>query len=263
MGSDLDRLLDVLDLEPIDRDLFRGPNPDDGPRRVFGGKVAGQALRAATLTVDAEHRVHSLHGYFLRPGQPGRPIIYHVDRIRDGRSFITRRVVARQQGEAIFNLEASFHVAEHGPEHQGPAPTDLHDPEGLPRRAFGGPHHHSIDTRELEPIPPSTRRVWLRAAGRLPDDPGLHACVLAYASDMGPVGAAARPVLRADPMMRASLDHTMWFHRPTRADEWLLYDLESVSVSGGRGLARGTMFDRSGRLVVSVVQEALLRPVGR
>ena len=255
-------LLELLDLEPIDRDLFRGRNPGEGGR-VFGGQVASQALRGAANTVEVDHHVNSLHAYFLRPGRPGRSILYSVDRIRDGTSFTTRRVVAVQQGEAILNLEASFHKEEPGPEHQLVSIADVPDPDALPRRSDHGRRRHGrpIDGREVDVPAPSTRRTWLRADGVLPDDPALHACVLTYASDMGAVGAAARPVAGAGRMMRASLDHTMWFHRPARADEWLLYDLESVVVSRGRGVARGAMFTRAGVQVVSVTQEALLRPV--
>ena len=215
MSPGLDRLLALLDLEPIEQNLFRGANPGEGGR-VFGGQVASQALRAATRTVEADHHAHSLHAYFLRPGRPGRPILYSVDRIRDGRSFTTRRVVAIQNGEAIFNMEASFHVAEPGPEFQLPAPTGLPDPDNLPRRQYGGAHHRPMDSREFAAPAPSTQRMWVRAEGELSDDPDLHACVLAYTSDMGPVGAAARPVMGTGPMMRASLDHTMWFHHPAR-----------------------------------------------
>ena len=260
----LDRLLHLLDLERIEENMFRGANPPrEGdqpgpPGRVVGGQVASQALRAASNTVPVERPVHSLHAYFLRPGRLGVPILYSVDRIRDGGSFTTRRVVAIQNGEAIFNLSASFHAEEPGPEYQLPAPADVPDPEGVDDDRPGRPVIH----REFEPSPPtSTRRVWLKAAGSLPDDdPALHACVLAYASDSGPVGAAARPVRDAEPMMRASLDHTMWFHRAVRADEWLIYDLHCVATAAGRGLARGSMFTQDGLLAVSVNQEVLLRP---
>ncbi len=268
MSNGLDRLLALLDLETIDRNLYRGANPPAGGGRVFGGQVASQALMAASNTVDVEHRVNSLHAYFLRPGRPAMPIIYSIDRIRDGKSFTTRRVVALQDGEAIFNLDASFHKEEPGGEFELPAPLDgVPPPESLPlhEHGMGGMHRRPIETRELAsgPRPTSTRAMWVRADGKLPDDFALHACVLTYMSDSGPVGAARRPVLgQYKSWMGASLDHTMWFHRPVRADEWLLYDLEAVACSNARGLSRGTMWTQDGHLGVSVTQEALIRPVG-
>jgi acyl-CoA thioesterase II len=269
VSDGLDRLLALLDLETIDRNLYRGANPamGNGGGRVFGGQVASQALMAASNTVDVEHRVNSLHAYFLRPGRPGMPIIYSIDRIRDGKSFTTRRVVALQDGEAIFNLDASFHKEEPGGEFELPAPLDgVPPPESLPlhEHGFGGMHRRPIETRELPsgPRPTSTRAMWVRADGKLPDDFALHACVLTYLSDSGPVGAARRPLLgQFDHWMSASLDHTMWFHRPVRADEWLLYDLEAVACSNARGLARGTLYTQDGHLGVSITQEALIRPV--
>jgi acyl-CoA thioesterase II len=264
----VDRLLYLLDLEPIERNLFRGANPGSGSGRVFGGQVASQALRAAHHTVEADHHVHSLHSYFLRPGRFGMPILYSVDRIRDGRSFTTRRVTAIQQGEAIFALESSFQKAEDGPEYELPPPAGVPRPEDVPLREHWGPHSAPIESREMELPEPddenrSTRRIWFRAAGPLPDDdPGLHACVITYASDMGPVGAARRPH-RGQELMAASLDHVLWFHRQVRADEWLLYDLAAVATAGARGLARGTIHTSDGHLAVSVTQESLLRPVRR
>lgn len=268
----LNHLLRLLDLEPIERNLFRGANGGEGPGRVFGGQVASQALRAAQHTVEVDHRIHSLHSYFMRPGQLGTPILYQVERLRDGRSFTTRRVTAIQRGEAIFILEGSFHVDEPGPEYGLEPPADVPDPDGLPSRADDPwPHHRPIDTREMRPPPidrsrgeVSTRRMWIRTRGEVPDgDPGLHACILAYASDMGPVGAARQPHESAfghGAFMSASLDHIMWFHRPVRADDWLLYDLAAVATAGARGLARGAMFTRAGTLAISVAQEALIRP---
>jgi acyl-CoA thioesterase-2 len=216
-----------------------------------------------------------LHAYFLRPGKPGKPIVYSIDRIRDGSSFTTRRVVALQDGEAIFNLDASFHKEEPGGEFELPAPlAGVPAPEDLAPADHGwAPHRRPVETRELSvgPTPTSTRAMWVRAAGTLPDDFALHAAVLTYMSDSGPVGAARRPLLRTGEaeawgphsrFMSASLDHTMWFHRPVRADEWLLYDLEAVACSNARGLARGTMYTRDGHLGVSVTQEALIRPIG-
>lgn len=267
----LAHLLHLLDLEPIELNLFRGANPGEGPGRVFGGQVASQALRAAQHTVEVEHAIHSLHSYFMRPGEPGVPILYQVERLRDGRSFTTRRVTAIQHGEAIFILEGSFHKAEPGPEYALPPPADVPDPESLPEeQRHHWAHHRPIDSRPVQPPPVdrsrgevSTRRMWIRTKGILPDDPGLHACVLAYASDMGPVGAARRPhedAFGGGAFMSASLDHIMWFHRPVRADDWLLYDLAAVATAGARGLARGAMFTRDGVLTVSIAQEALIRP---
>jgi acyl-CoA thioesterase-2 len=211
--------------------------------------------------------VNSLHAFFLRPGRPGMPIVYTVDRIRDGSSFTTRRVVAVQDGEAIFNLDASFHKEEPGGEFELPAPLDgVPGPDDVPRHDhdWGAMHRRPIETRELAsgPRPTTTRAMWVRADGALPDDPALHACVLTYISDSGPVGAARRPLLgQFDRWMSASLDHTMWFHRPVRADQWLLYDLEAVACSNARGLARGTLYTVDGHLAVSVTQEALIRPI--
>jgi acyl-CoA thioesterase-2 len=278
MSTSLEFLVALLDLEPIEVNIFRGIQPNEERQRVFGGQVAGQALMAAGQTV--EHgRVHSLHSYFLRPGDPSVPILYEVDRIRDGRSFTTRRVVAIQHGRAIFNLEASFHDLEQGLEHQFPMP-DVPDPESLPplyqrlepwkeelAEWFDRPH--PIDQRHIGDLPwhPSgtgepCQRVWIRADGELPEDPLLHACVAAYASDMSLIDTILAPhEVRwdDDDFMSASLDHCMWFHRPFRADEWLLYDMDSPVATHGRGLARGFLFDRQGRLCVSLAQEGLMR----
>ena len=288
MSAALDALLDLLDLEPIEVNIFRGGSPDEKRQRVFGGQVAGQALVAAGRTV-ARGTVHSLHGYFLRPGDPTVPILYEVDRIRDGESFTTRRVVAIQHGRAIFNLSASFHVAEEGLDHQLPMPpkVEVPDPESLPtfhermapwkeRLGEWYTRPRPIDTRFVDPPAqdrsrgprPPRQRVWMRTDGGLPDDPLLHACVVAYASDMTLLDSILLPHgLSWDEgvAMMASLDHVMWFHRPFRADDWLLYDQESPSASGARALARGNIFTRSGSLVVSVAQEGLVRvrPRGR
>ncbi len=278
MPAALDFLVRLLDLEPIEVNIFRGTQPDESRQRVFGGQVAAQALMAAGRTV--EHgRVHSLHSYFLRPGDPSVPILYEVDRIRDGRSFTTRRVVAIQHGRAIFNLSASFHDDEPGFEHQVPMP-DAPDPETLPtlaeqlapwRDRLGDllDRPRPIDMRHIGEHPWLRRvpkepyqRLWIRADGILPDDPLLHACVATYASDMSLFDAILQPhLVRWDDssFMGASLDHCMWFHRTFRADEWLLFDTESPVATGARGLARGFLFDRSGRLVVSMVQEGLAR----
>jgi acyl-CoA thioesterase II len=281
MSESLDFLVRLLDLEPIEVNIFRGVQPDEERQRVFGGQVASQALMAAGRTV--EHgRVHSLHAYFLRPGDPTVPILYEVDRIRDGKSFTTRRVVAIQHGEAIFNLAASFHDVETGLEHQIPMP-EVPPPETLktlPERLapwreelaewFDRPH--PIDQRHIGTLPlrhsetqEPYQRLWIRADGDLPDDPLLHACVATYASDMSLFDTILQPhpVRWDDPnFMGASLDHCMWFHRPFRADHWLLYDTDSPVATGARGLARGFLFDREGRLVVTVVQEGLTRVIG-
>jgi acyl-CoA thioesterase II len=271
MTPALRHLLDLLQLERLEQDLFRGTNPGDPEvGRVFGGQVAAQALQAATATVDADHRVHSVRANFLRPGRYGLPIVHRVDRSRDGRSFTTRQVAAIQQGETILALTASFHADEDGPEHQLPLPTGVPAPEDVARADDDGfPHRRPFDVRELEPPATvdgrpgaATRRIWIRTDGPIPDDATLHAAVVTYLTDMGPVGAARKALIRAGhdlDLIGASLDHAVWFHRPARADEWLLYDLESVVLAGARGLSRGTLSTRDGRLVASVTQEVLLR----
>ncbi|HEX4821656.1 MAG TPA: acyl-CoA thioesterase II [Acidimicrobiales bacterium] len=276
----VDDLCALLDLEAIEVNIFRGVSPDEDRQRVFGGQVAGQALVAAARTVPADAGpVHSLHAYFLRPGDPTIPILYDVDRIRDGRSFTTRRVVAIQHGKAIFNLSASFHRVEPGLDFQLPIP-DVPGPDELatweermePYKEklgdwFARPR--PIDTRVVDWVPPDQReslppyqRVWLRASGVLPDDPILHTCVLTYASDMTLLDTSMNPhrgKVADDKLMMASLDHAMWFHRPFRADEWLLYVQDTPSSSFARGLARGLIYTESGSLVASVVQEGLIR----
>lgn len=275
----VDALVKLLDLEPIEVNIFRGVSPDEERQRVFGGQVAGQALVAAARTVEPGRSVHSLHAYFLRPGDPTVPILYDVDRIRDGRSFTTRRVVAIQHGKAIFNLQASFQVAEAGLAHQDPMP-EAAPPESLPdfrtrmapyAESLGDWYHRprAIDTRHVDWVPPEQAEplpphqlVWLRADGQLPDDPVLHACVLTYASDMTVLDTALLPhrgSFRAADLFMASLDHAMWFHRPFRADEWLLYSQDTPSASAGRGLGRGSIFTSDGALAVTVVQEGLIR----
>ncbi len=276
--SPLDGLVQLLDLEGIEENIFRGRSPDETRQRVFGGQVAAQALVAAGRTVQ-RGRVHSLHSYFLRPGDPTLPILYEVDRIRDGRSFTTRRVVAIQHGKAIFNLESSFHVDEEGLVHQESMPevplpetiatvrerlasSDselaefLRRPNPIDQRFIGDLPWRRNETREPR------QRLWMRADGELPDNPLLHAAIVAYASDMTLFDSILNPHeirWENEQFMGASLDHCMWFHRPFRADDWLLFDQESPTASGARGLARGTIFARDGRLVVSVVQEGLVR----
>jgi acyl-CoA thioesterase II len=282
--SPLDELLELLELEQLEVNLFRGVSPDEAQQRVFGGQVAAQALVAAGRTSDPYRQVNSLHAYFLRPGDPDIPIIYEVDRIRDGRSFTTRRVVGIQHGHAIFNLSASFQVVEQGPDHAMEMP-DVPGPEDLPtfRERLEpyldrfGPETVDLLTRErpidsravadphwLEPTPRAPAQdVWIRANGVLPDEPLLHACVVAYASDLTLLDTATLPhaIGHSGRYQMASLDHAMWFHRPFRADEWLLYHQISPSASGARGLALGHVFRRDGTLAVTVMQEGLIRPV--
>jgi acyl-CoA thioesterase-2 len=277
----VDGLVALLDLEPIELDIYRGTSTRTRWQRVFGGQVAGQALVAAGRTVPPERRVHSLHSYFVRPGDPTLPIVYEVDRVRDGRSFSTRRVVAVQKGETIFALSASFQLEQEGIDHQTPMP-DVPDPESLPplvNRYGDSPEAAEffegmpkpIDLRYVDDPPwqqhakgprEGLSRVWMRADGMLPDDPLLHVCVLTYASDMTLLDSVLvrhglAPGL--DDISLASLDHAMWFERPFRADEWLLYSTRSPSASGGRGLATGRFFRQDGTLVCSVVQEGLIR----
>jgi len=281
MPNALDDLMNLLDLEVIEVNIFRGRSPEEDRQRVFGGQVAGQALVAAARTVDdRDRRVHSLHAYFLRPGDPGVPILYEVDRIRDGKSFTTRRVVAIQHGQAIFNLQASFHIPEPGFDHQVPMP-DVPLPDTLPDfKTRMAPHREligdwydrprPIDLRYVEGDPLARsggersvqQRVWLRADGRLPDDPTLHACVVTYASDMTLLDTALLPhglAFGDTSVQMASLDHAMWFHRPFRADEWLLYDQITPTTASARGFAAGSIFTINGDLAISVVQEGMIR----
>jgi acyl-CoA thioesterase-2 len=278
--SQVDALLDQLDLEELDVNLYRGVNPSERQnQRVFGGLVAAQALRAATLTVETDHQPHSMHGYFLRGGVPGRPILYHVDRIRDGRSFTTRRVVGVQYGEAIFNLTASFQKFEEDQvNYQLPLPPEAEHPDNVPDRVARDEVHAEwmerspFFSKELGPSEPgedgtyrSTRRVWVKAKSLLPDDHLLHTAALTYATDMGAVTAAAVPVLGERwqyafaETMSASLDHAVWFHRPVRVDEWMYFDFHAVSNQNSRGLVRGTIHRLDGTLVASITQEALIR----
>jgi acyl-CoA thioesterase-2 len=277
----LDKLVDLLDLELIEENIFRGKQPHEALQRMFGGQVAGQALVAAGRTVPPERPVHSLHAYFLRPGDPSIPTVYEVDRIRDGRSFTTRRVVAIQHGKAIFNMSASFQLRESGLEHQVTMP-DVPAPEGLPTlqermspyadelggwyarprpidvRYVGDPPRVAKDKGHREP----SSRVWMRADGTLPDDPLLHVCAVTFASDMTLLDSTLRVHGRSwgtGDVIGVSLDHAMWFHQEFRADEWWLYDQESPWTGGGRGLARGSIYTRDGQLAVSVVQEGLVR----
>ncbi|MCA9522062.1 MAG: acyl-CoA thioesterase II [Myxococcales bacterium] len=282
----LDELLDLLKLERIEETIFRGKSQDLGFGAIFGGQVLGQALSAASQTVVAERRVHSLHGYFLRPGDPARPIVYDVDCIRDGTSFTTRRVVAIQKGRAIFSMSASFQVDEEGFEHQAEMPG-IEGPEKLlsvSERTRRVQHRipepirgkltadRPIEIRPVNPIDPfapekrpPVRYNWIRAIDRLPDDPAVHHYLLAYASDFGLVAASLYPHGHTywDPQMQvASLDHAMWFHRDFRIDDWLLHAIESPSASRARGLSHGRIFTRDGRLVCVTAQEGLIRKRG-
>jgi acyl-CoA thioesterase-2 len=281
----VETLVQTLDLERLEDNLFRGESPDSPLQRVFGGQVAAQALVAAVRTVPPERHVHSLHAYFLVGGDPTVPLVYEVDRVRDGRSFSTRRVVAIQHGRPIFHLSASFQIEEPGVEHQSAMP-DVPDPDSLPHtRERLTPYIDQfpeltgwwarpfpIDIRYVgdppvlssllgQPREPRSQ-VWMRADGALPDDPSLHICVLAWASDMTLLDSVRLPhAHRWDGSTggTASLDHAMWFHRPFRADEWFLYDQESPNASGARGLGMGRIYSQDGRLICSVVQEGLIR----
>jgi acyl-CoA thioesterase-2 len=282
MSTAVQTMLDVLNLEQLEVNLFRGRSPQDRWQRVFGGQVIGQALVAASRTVEGR-APHSMHAYFLVGGDPKVPIIYEVDRIRDGKSFTTRRVVAIQHGQAIFTLMVSFHNDEAGLTHQAPMPQ-VPPPEDLPNEA-------QIKATILPTMPEAVRRyyeserpielrpvqydrylgkkyedgkfnVWIRATGKLPDDPAIHQCVLAYASDMSLLDTALVPHGRSlfeKQFMGASLDHALYLHRPFRADDWLLYAQETPTMTGSRGFARGLIYTRDGSLVASVAQEGLVR----
>lgn len=284
MSDAMKELLSILDLEALEHNLFRGRSPQSGWQRVFGGQVIGQALVAAQRTVDPTRHVHSLHGYFMRAGDPKVPIIYEVDRIRDGSSFTTRRVVGIQHGQAIFSLEASFQIDEAGLEHQKPRPLDITPPEQLIsdrdlkeqylQNAPANIRRYWEQDRpiELKPLSlahyfsreklPPQQNVWIRATGPVPDDRGVQAAVLAYLSDMTLLDtslyAHGRSIFDRD-LQVASLDHAMWFHRPCRFDDWLLYAADSPSTSGARGFNRGAIYSRDGTLIASTAQEGLIR----
>lgn len=282
MSTALQRLVNILELEQLEQNLFRGTSPDNGWQRVFGGQVIGQALVAAVRTIE-DRNTHSLHGYFLRPGDPKIPIIYEVERTRDGKSFSTRRVVGIQHGEAIFSMAVSFHKHEPGLAHQIPMP-DVPGPEELPseeelKNKLIDKMPDEIRTYwnrkrpiELRPVDisrymskqerPPEQHIWIKTTDALPDDLSLHKCVLAYASDFTILDTALIAHGRAifDPTLQlASLDHAVWFHRPFRADEWLLYTQDSPSTASARGFCRGSIFTRNGLLVASVAQEGLIR----
>ena len=280
------QLLGLLDLEKIEENVFRGTSPAEPVQRVFGGQVLAQALVAATRTVSQDRPCHSFHAYFLRPGDPKVPILYQVDRSRDGGSFTARRVVAIQHGAQIFTLAASFQAAETGFEHQSqmpivPSPEDLEDDQQQLLRDPGLAAHirawvareRPFETRSVlgrgpfgenggRPARAAVDHIWLKTRGSLPDDPATHAALLAFVSDMSLLDTSLLPhgkSIFADVQV-ASLDHAMWFHRPFRADEWLLYVQDSPSASGARGFNRGALYTRDGILVASVAQEGLIRP---
>jgi acyl-CoA thioesterase-2 len=282
MSSAVDDLLQILDLETLDENLFRGRSPQVGWQRVFGGQVIGQALVAAVRTVEGRP-AHSMHAYFLLPGDPKVPIIYDVDRMRDGKSFTTRRVTARQHGHPIFSMMASFHAEEQGLDHQAAMPK-VPPPEELPSDAemrekllptmpeAVRKYYERERPIELRPVefdryrgkkyPDGQFLIWIRATGKLPDDPAIHQCALAYSSDYALLDTALAPhgrTLFESGFMGASLDHALWLHRPFRADDWLLYAQDSPNLHGSRGFARGLIFKRDGTLVASVAQEGLVR----
>jgi acyl-CoA thioesterase-2 len=275
----------LLDLRRIADDRFEGVSPPVGPQRVFGGQVAAQALVAAGRTVDPARQVHSLHGYFVRAGDPNEPIEYGVENIRDGRSFSVRRCVAYQHHKAIFTMSSSFQRAESGLEHQTSPPLDVPGPDDTPTLAERlAPYPERLGVWMANPRPMDVRyvtepgwlrpgdrgandhqRVWMRMDGKLPDDPLLHACALTFASDLtllDSVLSVHGEVWGPGGMIGASLDHALWMHRQFRADEWFLYDCWSPSASGARGLASGRMFTEDGRHIATAVQEGLLRRVG-
>ena len=287
MANTLQELVTLLDLEPIEHNIYRGNNRDIGSGRIFGGQVLAQALIAAQRTLDDDERsAHSVHGYFILAGDLSIPVVYFVDRLRDGRSYTTRRVTAIQHGRAIFNMAASFHRHEDGPSHQASMP-DVPGPEDLSseldilrdRQDRIPPHLRTLLTQDRplefrpaepwEPFDPTpaggVRHTWVKTTGSLSGPLIHHQAVLAYASDYGLLGSALAPLgktVRDIDVMAASLDHAIWFHRPVRVDEWLLYAKESQSLSGGRGFSRGSFFSRAGELVASVAQEGVLR-IGR
>jgi acyl-CoA thioesterase-2 len=285
MDARLEELLRLLDLERVEANIFRGQSRDIGSPQVYGGQVLGQALRAAYATVETDRQAHSLHAYFLRRGDVNAPIVYFVDRSRDGHSFTSRRVTAIQHGEQIFNLSASFQALQPGVEHQllmpdVPPPESLPDSLALPAeqlarlpekirrfyerlRPFEFRLVNSVDWLNPQPAP-AQQQMWFRTVDRLPEDEALHRSLLAYVSDYNLLSTATRPhalsYFRGNVVL-ASIDHAMWFHRAMRVDDWLLYAIDSPSASGARGFSRGSIFARDGRLVASTAQEGLMRPV--
>lgn len=282
MAATAQDLVDLLVLEQLDVDLFRGRQPNTERQRIFGGQVASQAVVAATRSAGEEFVVHSVHSYFLRPGDPAVPIIYDVERIRDGGSFVTRRVLARQHGRPIYHLSASLQRVEEGLEHQDRMPDVIPPELAMPISELArkrGPEASrewerewaALDARYVgtsgmglaeDPDHPARAQLWLRVDGRLDDDPVTHLAAFTYASDLTLLGAALTPHgigITSSRIQAASLDHTIWFHRPFRADEWWLYDQSAPFAGGGRGLATARVFTQSGDLVATVAQEGLIR----
>ena len=283
MNPILSEILDILNIETVERNLYRGKNHNT--EHVFGGQVLAQALTAAYRTVETDHQLHSMHAYFIRAGDWQAPILYEVDRIRDGRSFTTRRVAAIQHGRAIFTLSCSWHKQEEGLLHSQPMP-DVPPPDSLrgelevfrdlakkfPDVARYSFRFEAIDSRQVERIPmgdpqeyPPFKHTWLRARDPLPDDPEVHIALLAYMSDLDFMSTSMLPhrgTLERESIRGASLDHSLWFHRPFRADEWLLFAKESPNANGARGFVRGHFFTQSGELVATAAQECLIRPIG-
>ena len=266
MVDQLQQLIELLKLEQVEENLFRAFHPAERQRRLYGGQIMAQALMAAAQTVEGERAVHSLHGYFLRPGDPKVPAVIKVERLRDGRSFSTRRILVVQHGEAIFSMDASFQVREEGLTHQVPMP-DLQPPpaEKIPAylydSAFITWRNEFRRLQSSTPQPPE-QFVWFKSNGDVPADPILHACLLVYESDNTLLGTSRLPhrgEYEADRMQVASLDHAMWFHQPVDVNQWLLYAQDSPSASAGRGLTRGNIFSQDGHLVASTVQEGLIR----
>ncbi len=268
MSDQLEELIQLLDLEQVEENLFRAYHPKDRTRRLYGGQIMAQALMAAIRTVDAGRRVHSLHGYFLRPGNPAMPAVIKVVRLRDGGSFSSRRVVVVQDGEAIFSMDASFQADEPGRLHQidNPRPDLQPPPEDkipayLFESAFISWRHDFRRLQSQQPQPPE-QFVWFKSNGPVPDDPRLQVCLLVYESDNTLIGTSRLPhrgSFDRERMQVASLDHAMWFHHPVDVSRWQLYAQDSPSASSGRGISRGSIFDLSGRLVASTVQEGLIR----
>jgi acyl-CoA thioesterase II len=282
MGYNIEDLLHLLDLEPIEFNIYRGRNRDIGSGRVFGGQVMAQALVAAQRTVEPDRIAHSMHGYFILPGDLDAPIVYFVDRLRDGKSFTTRRVTAIQHGQAVFNMAASFHRLEDGLEHQAGMPDVPPAADLKPEIAYIRENAHLIpesvrdvltqdrpfDFRviDIDPFDDSPREpvrlMWLRAIGAMPDSTIAHQAALAYASDYGILATAVQPHaigIRSPELQAATLDHSIWFHRPFRVDDWMLYSMDSPVAAGARGFARGSIYTREGVMVASVAQEGLIR----
>jgi acyl-CoA thioesterase-2 len=260
-----DGITRLFDLNPLGEDAFLATGPSVGWPRLFGGQVAGQSLRAACLTADGRPP-HSLHAYFIRPGSPDEPLRFDVARTRDGRSFSTRHVTASQGGKPILELIASFHSPEDGFDWQAPAPSGVPGPEGLHEPVLPTFFKHPVgfDFRVVDPPAetefPMAHPFWFRASALVDDDPALHACLVTYVSDMAVVSSARAPGSPRRLATAVTLDHAVWFHRPPRADQWLLYSVDPVTNHGARGLARGTLHAQDGTLLASVAQEALLRP---